>query len=100
MATCQLLLSNPKSQLLDSYQFSGLTDEATLIRVYLRRVIEMEGKTDTPYDPLTILRAICLGAANLNRLLKTQKLLFGQADSIPDEWMRALEDVRKEWTLE
>jgi hypothetical protein len=80
---------------LDTYQFSGLTDEANLIRIYMRHVVEMDGKEGSSYDPLTILRAICLGSASLNRLLKTQQLIFGPADEASTDLMNVLKEVQK-----
>ena len=82
---------------LDTYQFDGLTDEATLLRIFMRRVIEAAVKDSDTYNPLAVLRLICLGSATLTRMLKVHVEVFdplSESDKLLDE---VLADVQKDW---
>ncbi len=81
---------------LGQYAFSGLDDEVALIRIYIRHLIELGSRPDSPYDPLTILRAICLASSSLTRLLKTQKLVFGQKDELREMLDRVIAQAQEE----
>src|SRR5512146_2641399 len=61
---------------LDACEFSGLKDEITMLRVYIRRVIEMSNGMQDFYEAMTLLRVLCLASDSLTRLLKTQNLLI------------------------
>ena len=82
---------------LDTHQFTGLTDEATLLRIFMRRVIEAALKDSETYNPLAVLRLICLGSATLTRMLKVHQQVFdplSQSDKLLDQ---ALAEIQKDW---
>ena len=81
---------------LDNYQFTGLTDEATLIRIYMRRVIEKAVKDDT-YNPLIVLRLLCLGSTTLTRLLRVQKQIIDPISETDKLLQQVLAEVQEDW---
>jgi len=77
---------------LDDIQFTGLLDEIKLLRVFIRRVVEMGyGAADLP-TLVSLLRVVCLASATLNRLIKTQHLLASGTDDVTITLLQALEE--------
>jgi uncharacterized protein YjcR len=77
---------------LETNQFSGLNDEIALLRLYIRRVVELGAGLDDLTESLNLLRALCQAAAALTRLVKTQRLL----SSGQDEFSLAIDQALKE----
>jgi hypothetical protein len=84
---------------LELTDFTGLLDEIKLLRVYIRRVVELGRDTNDLAEALTILRVLCLASASLNRLLKTQRLLVEPADETSDMIQQALHEIAIEMEL-
>ena len=79
---------------LENHSFSGLQDEITMLRVYIRRVIELSNDIDNLPEAVGFLRAISLAAISLTRLLKTQLLLGGnESDEIAAVLSQALDQL-------
>ncbi len=68
---------------LDKIHFSGLQDEITMLRVYIRRVTEMSDLITTFSDAVGLLRVLSLASISLTRLLATQSLIRDKSG--PDE---------------
>ena len=60
---------------LDACQFSGLNDEITVLRVYLRRLIESGKDIHTFPEMLSLVRVMCLASTSLTRLLRVQHII-------------------------
>ena len=84
---------------LDNCQSSGLTDEITMLRVMIRRVVEMGKGVDNLYDGLNLMRGLCFATTSLTRLIKTQHLLNSPADEVSLAIRQALEEVGEEMEL-
>ena len=46
-----------------------------MLRVIIRRVVEMGKDVDNLYDALNLMRGLCFATTRLTRLIKTQPLL-------------------------
>ncbi len=80
---------------LDKIHFSGLQDEITMLRVYIRRVTEMSDLITTFSDAVGLLRVLSLASISLIRLLATQNMIrskSGQDEPQPNV-AEALEDL-------
>ena len=66
--------------------FKGLNEEMTMLRVFMRGVIEQAGST--PYsasslaESIEVLRVLAMAAASLTRMARTQKFLDGNGNQI------------------
>jgi hypothetical protein len=80
---------------LEHCQFSGLADEIGLLRLYIRRVVQMGAEHNDFYETLNLLRLLCMAAATLTRLVKTQRLLAGE-DDVSLAIRQAIEQVHQE----
>jgi len=65
---------------LESCRFAGLNDEITVLRVYLRRLIELGKDLHSFPEMLSLVRVMCLASTSLTRLLKTQNLVVSPSD--------------------
>ena len=72
---------------------SGPDDEINLLRVYIRRVIEMGSELQDLPESLNVLRVVSLAITSLNRLLRTQHLMSGSINPVEDALNQALEEV-------
>ena len=82
---------------LDSHQFSGLQDEIILLRVFIRRVIELSKDLEDLPEAVSLLRVLSLASISLTRLLRTQKLLAGdELGDIAAILSEALTEVNKD----
>lgn len=77
---------------LEAADILGLEDEITMIRVYIRRVIQLGNDVNDLPQAISLLRVLCLASASLMRLLKTQQLLGIQTD----KYTVALREINKE----
>lgn len=67
-----------------AHNFTGLAEEISLLRIYIRRVIQQSEDYNGDLEvSLIILRALCLANASLARLIKVQHFL-GSNDN---EWV-------------
>jgi hypothetical protein len=75
-------------------KFTGLAEEMTMLRVYMRGVIEQSASVSSLSESIEVLRALALATASLTRMAKAQKFLEGDPESILTE---ALREVTKDW---
>ena len=61
---------------LDTHNFSGLQDEITMLRVFIRGVVERSAEVESLDESIYLLRALSLATIGLTRLIRTQQL-FG-----------------------
>jgi hypothetical protein len=80
---------------LDACQFSGVKDEILMMRIYIRRVIELSNDIDNLPDAVNLLRVLSLASMSLTRLLKTQQFLAG-ADEVSTTLREAIEEIARE----
>jgi hypothetical protein len=81
-------------------KFQGLNEEITMLRVFMRRVIEQSSSASSLSENIEVLRILSLAAASLTRMARTQKYLDTGSGGfwLPAElFTSALEDVRKEY---
>ena len=85
---------------LDSFEDTDLNDEIGMLRVYLRRLLEMaEGIEDTRQAAL-ILEKVSLVTVRIATLAKAQRILTGDQDArVATALSEALQDVIKEMDL-
>jgi len=85
----------PKKDLadLDSVEFTGLLDEIKLLRVHIRRLVELNRQSDDFTDALNLLRGLCLACSCINRLIKTQHILLGSTDPYSQAIMDSLDEL-------
>ena len=82
---------------LEAAKFTGLQDEINLLRVYIRRVIQIGEQTSDLSEALGILRVLCFASTSLTRLLKTQAILAAGTDEITLALRQAIEAVNREF---
>ena len=67
-------------------KFSGLKEEMTMLRVFMRGVIEQSGSTPSSAgsleESIEVLRVLSLAAASLTRMARTQKYLDGGGQTL------------------
>ena len=55
--------------------FKGLNEEMTMLRVFMRGVIEQSSSATSLSESIEVLRVLSLAAASLTRMARTQKFL-------------------------
>ena len=65
---------------------AGLQDEIAMLRVFIRRVIELGKDVDTLPEAVSLLRVLCFASTSLTRLL--QEALSGLAEEEGFELLR------------
>ena len=82
---------------LDSHSFSGLKDEAILLRVFIRQLADQAYEANDLQTTLDLVRTLSLASATLTRMLKTQALVFNDhSDEVRDALRQALAEVNAE----
>jgi len=84
---------------IDACQFTGVKDEILMMRIYIRRVIELSNDIDNLPEAVNLLRVLSLASMSLTRLLKTQQFLAG-ADEVSIALREALEEVARELEID
>jgi hypothetical protein len=75
----------------------GLRDEISLLRVQIRRLVELaEGQTDLK-EAIQSLTAIGLACTRLANMLKTQHMLHGEDSGITQAINGVVDDILKDW---
>ncbi len=82
---------------LDQVRFSGLEDEITMLRVFIRRLTDLSQHIETFPEALSLLRVLSLASISLTRLITTQNVItarsgHGELESVPGV-AKALEDL-------
>jgi hypothetical protein len=84
---------------LENCPSDGLQDEIAMLRVFIRRVIELGRDTDNLSEAVDLLRVLCLASTSLNRLIKTQHLLAPAEDEFTAAINQALEELMVELNI-
>ncbi len=67
---------------LEKIHFSGLQDEITMLRVFIRRVTEISQSITTFPEAVSLLRVLSLASISLTRLLATQNLIRASSGQV------------------
>ena len=84
---------------LDVSKFDGLKDEIALLRVFIRHVAELGKGVEDLHEAVYLLRVLCLASSSLNRLIRTQQLLFSGTDELSAAINEAIDIVTKEMNI-
>ena len=76
-----------------STDYNGLMDEIAIIRLYTRRLIELDDQPGTIDQVANILRTLCLASLTITRLVKTSRYLQLNGDAGKSELDRAIEHL-------
>jgi len=82
---------------LDAYVLEGLTEEISVMRVFIRRVISLAKGERNIDNAINNLSALGLASTRLAAMLKTQKILGGDQDKVAEALSNALTEVLKDW---
>ena len=88
----------PKTELadLENHNFTGLAEEIALMRLLIRRLVEQTRDLTDLNQTLLLVRAVCLAAGNLNRLLKTHQLLSSASSDLEQSILDAFQRLADE----
>ena len=78
---------------LEKNKFTGLQDEITMLRVYMRFLTEMAGNINNFSDALGLLRVLSMASISLSRLITTQKLAFPESGQLAGEVDEAIAEL-------
>ncbi len=82
---------------LDEYVLEGLKEEIGVMRVFMRRVINLaKGERDIE-KAIGNLGALGLASTRIAGMLKTQQLLGGDQDKVAEALSNALTEVLEDW---
>lgn len=84
---------------LDKANLSGLQDEITMLRLFIRRVLELGRDVEDLYEAQYLLRTVSLAVITLTRLIKTQHWLSSGDDEVSQALKQALLEVNQEMGL-
>ena len=71
----------------------GLQDEITLLRIFIRRLVDIAYDAPTIENFIDTSRILILGISSLNRMVKTQKLVFGNLSQLDSALTQALREI-------
>ncbi|OGN90597.1 MAG: hypothetical protein A2Y88_06260 [Chloroflexi bacterium RBG_13_48_10] len=77
----------------ESIDYNGLIEEITIIRLYARRLIELDTQSADISQVANILRILCLASLTITRLVKTSQFLQSGNDSTSSDLHRALQHL-------
>jgi len=72
---------------------AGLQDEINLLRVYIRRVVELSHDAASLPEAVSLLRVLSLAATSLTRLIRTQSYIASINTPYKEEIEQALSEV-------
>ena len=75
----------------------GLQDEISLVRVLIRRLVELAEGQDDLKEAIQTLTAISLASTRLAGMLKTQRMLGGDEGDVTRAINNAVDDILKGW---
>jgi hypothetical protein len=81
---------------LESCTFDGLTEEIAVMRVAIRRVIELSAGAKTFPEALDLLRILSLASLSLTRLVRAQQLISPPQNSFELALSQAITEVAAE----
>ncbi len=79
----------------ESTDYNGLMDEIAIIRIYARRLIELDDQPDSITQVANILRILCLASLTITRLVKTSQYLKLHGNMEETELHKALQDLTR-----
>lgn len=71
----------------------SLEDEITVLRIFIRRVVDLGGSTEDLSQAINLLRIISLATMGINRLMRTQLSITDPYNEPMDKLRRALEEM-------
>src|SRR4030066_644364 len=77
----------------ESTDYNGLLEEIAIIRLYARRLIELENQTADVSSVANILRILCLASLTINRLVKTSQFLQANSNTSSSDLFKAIEHL-------
>jgi len=77
----------------ESTDYNGLMDEIAIIRLYARRLIELDDESSDISQVTNILRILCLASLTITRLVKTSQFLQVNRDTSSSDLHKALEQL-------
>lgn len=75
----------------ESTDFNSLMEEITIIRLYARRLIELDSQSADISQVANILRILCLASLTITRLVKTSQFLQVNTNTASSDLHKALE---------
>jgi hypothetical protein len=75
----------------ESIDKNGLLDEIAIIRLYARRLIELDERSSDISQVANILRILCLASLTITRLVKTSQFLQLHANTEDSDLHKALQ---------
>jgi len=77
----------------ESTDFNSLMEEIAIIRLYARRLIELDNQSTDISQVTNILRILCLASLTITRLVKTSQFLQVNANTTSSDLHKALEHL-------
>ena len=77
----------------ESTDYNGLMEEIAIIRLYARRLIELDNQSANISQVANILRILCLASITITRLVKTSQFLQSEGNSNASDLHQALEHL-------
>jgi hypothetical protein len=74
----------------------SLEDEISMLRIFIRRVIDLGGATEDLDQAINILRIVSFAAMGLNRLIRTQLTIADPYNEPMDKLAKALESLKND----
>jgi uncharacterized protein YjcR len=85
---------------LDQLVSSGLQDEIAMLRLIIRRVVQLAAQAESLDQLLRLLNTLSHATANLGRLMKIQYALTGGRTDFDRDLEDILFELNKEWGLD
>ena len=77
----------------ESTDYNGLMEEIAIIRLYARRLIELDDQSTNITQVSNILRILCLASLTITRLVKTSQFLQVNGNTSASDLHKALEEI-------
>jgi hypothetical protein len=77
----------------ESIDYNGLMDEIAIIRLYARRLIELDDQSSDISQVANILRILCLASLTITRLVKTSQFLQLHGNTEATDLHKALQEL-------
>ncbi len=77
----------------ESTDSNGLLEEIAIIRLYARRLIELDDQSTNITQVANILRILCLASLTITRLVKTSQFLQVNGNTAESDLHKALEQI-------
>ena len=84
----------------ESTDYNGLMEEIAIIRLYARRLIELDNLSADISQVTDILRVLCLASITITRLVKTSQVLQSSRNSNAADLHQALEYLTSTLSLD